>query len=119
MPHAPPMMSATASGSQSVAYDTRLERLNDQATTLEDAFATNLGQASRIFRERLDFAVGIMTLLLVGVGVGASAFIARVLKRRDLAVVAGAVQYARSLWLGMIGPQRQPVRLMSPALVMA
>ena len=43
----------------------------------------------------------------------------RTLKRRDYAVVAGAVLKAKHLCLAMLGPQRQPVRHMSPVVVMA
>jgi hypothetical protein len=42
-----------------------------------------------------------------------------VLKRSGPAVMAGAVGMAKSLRLAVTGPQRQPVRLMSPELVMA
>ena len=43
----------------------------------------------------------------------------RGLKRRDFAVVAGAVLKAKQLCLAVIGPQRQPVRHMSPVVVMS
>jgi diguanylate cyclase (GGDEF)-like protein/PAS domain S-box-containing protein len=75
------------------AYDLRLERLNDQAASLEDSFSATLGQASRAFRTRLIVAVGAMTLLLVGLGVAASVFVANALKRRDSAVSASERRY--------------------------
>ncbi len=74
-------------------YDLRLERLNEQAAVLEDAFSGTLGQASRAFRTRLQVAVGAMTLLLVGLGVGASFFVARALKRADSALRASERRY--------------------------
>lgn len=43
----------------------------------------------------------------------------RALKRRDYAVLAGAVLKAGRLCLAVMGPQRQPVRLMSPVVVTA
>ena len=43
-------------------YDVKLDRLNDRAADLEDAFSGTLGQASRSFRARLIAAVGTMTL---------------------------------------------------------
>jgi len=75
------------------AYDLRLERLNEQAAILEDAFSGTLGQASRAFRTRLNVAVGAMTLLLVGLGVAASVVVARVLKRADSALRASERRY--------------------------
>ncbi len=75
------------------AYDLRLERLNARAAVLEDAFSGTLGQASRALRTRLHLVVGAMTLLLVGVGVGASVFVARVLKRADSALRASERRY--------------------------
>ncbi len=74
-------------------YVLRLERLNDQAAQLEDAFASALGQASRAFRTRLQLAVAAMTILLVGLGIGVSVFIARALKRRDTALRASERRY--------------------------
>lgn len=75
------------------AYDLRLERLNDQAALLEASFSGTLGQASRAFRTRLYVAVGAMTLLLGGLGVGAGVVIARALKRRDLALSTSERRY--------------------------
>ncbi len=43
----------------------------------------------------------------------------RALKRRGPTVMAGAVVVAKRLCLAITGPGRQPVRHMSPALVMA
>jgi diguanylate cyclase (GGDEF)-like protein/PAS domain S-box-containing protein len=74
-------------------YDQRLERLNERAAVLEDSFSGTLGQASRAFRTRLHVAVGVMTLLLVGLGVGASVFVARVLKGADSALRASERRY--------------------------
>ena len=74
-------------------YDLRLERLNEQAAVLEDAFSGALGQTSRVFLNRLRLAVGVMTLLLVGLGIGASVFVARALRRRDEALRASERRY--------------------------
>ena len=74
-------------------YDLRLERLNDQAAVIQDSFSGTLGQATRSFRSTLLVVVGAMTLLLVGLGVAASVFVARVLKRRDSAVTASERRY--------------------------
>ncbi len=74
-------------------FDQRLERLNEQAALLEDAFSATLGQASRAFRSRLYAAVGAMTLLLGGLGVGAAVLIARALKRSDSALRASETRY--------------------------
>jgi diguanylate cyclase (GGDEF)-like protein/PAS domain S-box-containing protein len=74
-------------------YDLRLERLNEQAALLEDSFSATLGQASRAFRSRLYAAVGVMTLLLGGLGVGAAVLIARALKRGDSALRASETRY--------------------------
>ena len=74
-------------------YDLRLERLNERAALLEDSFSRTLGQASRAFLTRLHVAVGAMTLLLVGLGVGASVFVARVLKGADSALRASERRY--------------------------
>jgi diguanylate cyclase (GGDEF)-like protein/PAS domain S-box-containing protein len=75
------------------AYELRLEKLNERAALLEDSFSGTLGQASRAFRTRLHLAVGAMTLLLVGLGIGASVFIARALKRRDSALTDSERRY--------------------------
>jgi diguanylate cyclase (GGDEF)-like protein/PAS domain S-box-containing protein len=75
------------------AYDLKLESLNDRASLLEDGFTTAFAQASRAFLRRLYAAVAVMTLLLVGLGAAASAFVARQLKRRDSAVRASEQRY--------------------------
>jgi diguanylate cyclase (GGDEF)-like protein/PAS domain S-box-containing protein len=74
-------------------HDLRLERLNERASDLQDAFSGTLGQASRAFRARLFYAVGTMTLLLVGLGLAASVFVARALRRRDTALTASERRY--------------------------
>ena len=50
---------------------------------------------------------------------GKSAHRSRALKRRVVVVMAGAVLVVKRLCLAITGPGRQPVRHMSPALVMA
>jgi diguanylate cyclase (GGDEF)-like protein/PAS domain S-box-containing protein len=75
------------------AYNLRFEKLNDKAALLEDGFTAAFDQASRVFRVRLWAVVAVMTLLLVGLGVVASVFVARVLKRRDSAVTASERRY--------------------------
>lgn len=45
--------------------------------------------------------------------------LSRVLKRRDLRVVAGAVLEAMAMCLAYAGPGRGPARRLSPELVMA
>ncbi|HTS02875.1 MAG TPA: diguanylate cyclase, partial [Thermoanaerobaculia bacterium] len=74
-------------------YNLTLEKLNDRAALLEDSFSATLGQASRAFRSRLYGLVGVMTVLLGGLGVGASVFIARALKRRDSALRTSERRY--------------------------
>ncbi|MEO8056309.1 MAG: EAL domain-containing protein [Acidobacteriota bacterium] len=76
-----------------VAYDLRLEKLNERAALLEDGFTAAFGQTSRVFLRRLYTIVGVMSLLLVGLGVAASVYVARVLKRRDSAVTASERRY--------------------------
>jgi diguanylate cyclase (GGDEF)-like protein/PAS domain S-box-containing protein len=75
------------------AYSLRLESLNREATSLEGAFSESLGLASQTVRSRLDLAVGAMTLLLVGLGIGASVLIARTLKERHAALRASERRY--------------------------
>jgi diguanylate cyclase (GGDEF)-like protein/PAS domain S-box-containing protein len=75
------------------AYDQRLDKLNERAALLEDTFTAAFAQASRAFRARLFAVVSVMTLLLVGLGIAASAFVARVLKRRAAAVAASERRY--------------------------
>jgi diguanylate cyclase (GGDEF)-like protein/PAS domain S-box-containing protein len=76
-----------------IAYDTRLEKLNERAGSLLDAFSVTLGQAARVYRGRLQVTVGLLTLLLVGLGVGAAVLIARALRFRDTAVRASERRY--------------------------
>jgi diguanylate cyclase (GGDEF)-like protein/PAS domain S-box-containing protein len=76
-----------------VAYDIRLEKLNGEATTLESSFSEALGQASRVVRTRLDLAVGAVTLLLVGLGVGAAFLVGRALRERHAALGASERRY--------------------------
>jgi diguanylate cyclase (GGDEF)-like protein/PAS domain S-box-containing protein len=74
-------------------YDLKLERLNEQAAVLQDAFSGTLGQASRALRTRQLVVVGAMTLLLVGLGVGVSVFVVRGLKQADSALRASERRY--------------------------
>ncbi|MEO8587494.1 MAG: EAL domain-containing protein [Acidobacteriota bacterium] len=64
----------------------QIDRLNDRATIIEDAFSATVLQATRWVRSRLVAAILAMTLLLGALAVAASALIARLLRRRDEAL---------------------------------
>ena len=63
-----------------------IDKLNDHATIIEDAFSATVLQATRWVRSRLIVAIMAMTVLLGALAVGASALIARLLRRRDEAL---------------------------------
>ncbi|MDL2718679.1 MAG: EAL domain-containing protein [Acidobacteriota bacterium] len=63
-----------------------IDRLNERATIIEDAFSATVLQATRWVRSRLVAAILAMTLLLGALAVAASALIARLLRRRDEAL---------------------------------
>jgi diguanylate cyclase (GGDEF)-like protein/PAS domain S-box-containing protein len=70
-----------------------IDRLNDRATVIEDAFSATVLQATRWVRSRLIAAILAMTLLLGALAVGASALIARLLHRRDDALRSSEQRY--------------------------
>ena len=70
------------------AFAKEIDRLNERATVLEDAFSAAIGQATRWAKGRLLAAILVMTGLLGALAVGASALIARLLRRHDEALRA-------------------------------
>ncbi len=70
-----------------------IDRLNDRATVIEDAFSATVLQATRWVRSRLIAAILAMTVLLGALAVGASALIARLLRRRDEALRSSERRY--------------------------
>ncbi len=70
------------------AFAKEIDRLNERATILEDAFSAAIAQATRWARTRLIVAILVMTCLLGALSVGASALIARLLRRHDEALRA-------------------------------
>ena len=70
-----------------------IDRLNERATILEDAFSATMIQATRWVRGRLIAAILAMTVLLGALAVGASALIARLLRRRDDALRSSEQRY--------------------------
>ena len=65
------------------SFAKEIDRLNDRATLIEDAFSATVIQTTRWVRSRLIAAILAMTVLLGAIAVGASALIARLLHRRD------------------------------------
>ncbi len=70
-----------------------IDRLNDRATVVEDAFSATILQLTRWVTGRLIAAILFMTLLLGALSVGASALIARLLRRRDDALRASEKRF--------------------------
>ncbi len=75
------------------AFAKEIDRLNERATVLEDAFSASVLQATRWVRSRLIAAILAMTLLLGALAVVASALIARLLRRRDDALRSSERRY--------------------------
>lgn len=75
------------------ARDLQLEELNGNAALVVDSFSAALGQASRAFRLALHVAATAMAVLLAAVGVGASVFVARALRRADSALRTSERRY--------------------------
>ncbi len=75
------------------AFAKEIDRLNERATLLEDAFSAAIGQATRWARIRLIVAIFVMTFLLGALAVGASALIARLLRRHDDALRSSERRY--------------------------
>jgi diguanylate cyclase (GGDEF)-like protein/PAS domain S-box-containing protein len=75
------------------SFAKEIDRLNDRATVIEDAFSATVLQATRWVRSRLIAAILAMTLLLGALAVGASALIARLLHRRDDALRSSEKRY--------------------------
>jgi diguanylate cyclase (GGDEF)-like protein/PAS domain S-box-containing protein len=76
-----------------VNFAKEIDRLNDRATVIEDAFSATVLQATRWVRSRLIAAILAMTVLLGALAVGASALIARLLRRRDEALRSSERRY--------------------------
>jgi len=70
-----------------------IDRLNDRATVLEDAFSAAIGQATHWARSRLITAILIMTCLLGALAAGASALIGRLIRRHDEALHSSERRY--------------------------
>jgi diguanylate cyclase (GGDEF)-like protein/PAS domain S-box-containing protein len=75
------------------AFAKEIDRLNERATVLEDAFSAAIFQATRWARGRLIVAILVMTGLLGALSVGASALIARLLRRHDEALRSSERRY--------------------------
>ena len=75
------------------SFAKEIDRLNDRATLIEDAFSATVLQATRWVRSRLIAAILAMTVLLGALAVGASALIARLLRRRDDALRSSEQRY--------------------------
>jgi len=75
------------------AFAKEIDRLNERATVLEDAFSAAIGQATNWARSRLITAILVMTCLLAALAAGASALIARLLRRHDEALRSSERRY--------------------------